>query len=140
MQRPHQLRNWQHPQPGAPVMTAIGTCLVSSLVSVAVTITLLPVILASVGPKLPPARTARPRAEPSGGWSRQLVAHHSQLHAVPDDLPDDQRPDDPPDRWGDHGHGSGRQRHEQLRAGVGYAECLRHRRRFIYQNISVSQR
>jgi len=27
--------------------------------------------------------------ETSGGWSRQLVAHQSQLHAVPDDLPDE---------------------------------------------------
>jgi threonine dehydrogenase-like Zn-dependent dehydrogenase len=28
-------------------------------------------------------------ADTGGGWSRQFVAHASQLHAVPDDLPDD---------------------------------------------------
>ncbi|HEX6197714.1 MAG TPA: zinc-binding dehydrogenase, partial [Jiangellaceae bacterium] len=28
-------------------------------------------------------------AETGGGWSRQLVAHQSQLHTVPDDLPDE---------------------------------------------------
>lgn len=28
-------------------------------------------------------------ADTGGGWSRTLVAHHSQLHPVPDDLPDE---------------------------------------------------
>lgn len=28
-------------------------------------------------------------ADTGGGWSDQLVAHHSQLHPVPDDLPDE---------------------------------------------------